>query len=258
MYIGIDLAWGTNNRTGVAAVDHEGSLVESATLRLDEEIDAWLTRPEVAPSVIAVDAPLIVKNETGQRECERLISRAFGRYHASCHTSNLQRSVFDPPRGAELARRHGWILDPSHRGSGSAPACIEVYPHPAMVGIFRLGSTLPYKAKSGRGLEVRRTAFVELGRRMETLSVLGLADSERWAELSDAVNAATRPVDLERIEDEVDAIFCAHLAWLWHTDRDALVRYGTYDHGYIVAPPAPTHPASPRSPRIAAPRSPTV
>lgn len=258
MYVGVDLAWGTTNRTGVAVVDHEGSLVESATLRLDEELDAWLARLEVAPSVIAIDAPLIVKNETGQRECEGLISRAFGRYNASCHTSNLRQSVFDPPRGAELAHRHGWTLDPSHRGSSSAPACIEVYPHPAMVGIFRLGSTLPYKARSGRGLAVRSAAFVELVQRMETLSVLELSRSKRWAELSDAVNSATRPVELERIEDEVDAIFCAHLAWLWQTDSDALVQYGTYDAGYIVAPPAPTHPASRRSPRVATARSRTV
>jgi predicted RNase H-like nuclease len=30
-------------------------------------------------------------NETGQRPCETLIARNFGKYHASCHTMNLGR-----------------------------------------------------------------------------------------------------------------------------------------------------------------------
>jgi len=53
---------------------------------------------------------------------------------------------------------------------------------------------------------------------------------------------ATRPVDLKRIEDEIDAIFCAHLAWLWVTAPEQLTVVGDFDGGYIVTPPAPDSP----------------
>ena len=47
---------------------------------------------------------------------------------------------------------------------------------------------------------------------------------------------ASRQVDLDRIEDEIDAIFCAHLAWLWHHDRDSMQVFGDRATGSIVTP----------------------
>jgi predicted RNase H-like nuclease len=40
-----------------------------------------------ADAVVAIDAPLMVKNATGQRECERMITRQLGSFHAGCHAS---------------------------------------------------------------------------------------------------------------------------------------------------------------------------
>ena len=243
VFVGIDLAWNTNAATGIAVVDDAGVLLDSATLHTDDQIIAWMSRPDWQPVTSAVDAPLIVTNATGQRPCERMISQAFGRYNASCHTSNLKVAYFNPPRGATLAERLGWNLDPAHAGTAERPGCIEVYPHPAMVALFQLGSVLPYKAKSGRTVDFRRSAFVELLDQMETLPHLGLTQNVRWAGLRQTVIAASRQVELKRLEDEIDAIFCAHLAWLWHHDRDSLQIYGDAASGYIVAPPPPTHAA---------------
>ena len=243
VFVGIDLAWNTNAATGIAVVNDAGVLLDSATLHTDDQIIAWICRPNWQPVASAVDAPLIVTNATGQRPCERMISQAFGRYNASCHTSNLKKAYFNPPRAATLVGRLGWNLNPAHAGTPESPACIEVYPHPAMVAFFQLGSVLPYKAKSGRTVEFRRSVFLELFDRMETLLHLRLTANVGWAGLRQATIAASRQVDLERLEDEIDAIFCAHLAWRWHHDRDSLQIYGDAFSGYIVAPPPPTHPA---------------
>lgn len=111
--------------------------------------------------------------------------------------------------------------------------CLEVYPHPAMVGLFRLGAVIPYKAKPGRDLAAaRRSAFLELTEHLESLSELRLAGHPRWESIRAAVHGATRQVDLERCEDETDAIFCAHLAWLAHHRPVALMTYGTVENGY--------------------------
>ncbi|WP_199921546.1 DUF429 domain-containing protein [Intrasporangium calvum] len=244
MHVGIDLAWNTNARTGLAAVDASGALVESASVRTDDEMDAWLREFGQGLVNVAIDAPLIVRNESGMRPAERLIGASFGKYDASCHASNTSKAYMNPPRATTLAQRHGWMVDPARVGSAEGPACIEVYPHPATIGLFGLGRILKYK---GGELATRQTAFNILLDRIEAIPTLGLASSDRWAEIRAVAGNSPRQFELDRIEDEVDAILCAHLAWLWHTDRSALQVYGDVETGYIVAPPPPTHPATPRA-----------
>jgi predicted RNase H-like nuclease/Holliday junction resolvase RusA-like endonuclease len=209
-FVGIDLAWGPRARTGIAVVDDAGRLVRCGAVRTDDEIDEWLRTFVGDVVVAAVDAPLIVSNDTGQRRCETEVSRAFGRYKIGAHSSNRGRAEFNPPRAATLADRFGWLVDPARHGSVEAPVCIEVYPHPAMVGLFGLAS----------------------------IGELCLSEHPRWAELLRVV-ADPKPGDLTRIEDELDAILCAHLAWLWHHRPDSLQVYGSLEDGYIVAPPPP-------------------
>ena len=137
-YVGIDLAWGERARTGVAVLDQAGQLVSCASVITDDELAARLPAAGRAV-VVAVDAPLIVRNESGQRRCEKRVGQLFGHAHAGAHPSNLSRALFRPePRGARLARRFGWVMDPQVRPDESTSVCIEVYPHPAMVVLFGL------------------------------------------------------------------------------------------------------------------------
>jgi predicted RNase H-like nuclease/Holliday junction resolvase RusA-like endonuclease len=232
-FVGIDLAWGPRARTGIAVVDDAGRLLQSGAVRTDDEIDEWLQTFAGDVAIAAVDAPLIVPNETGQRRCETEISRAFWRYKIGAHSSSRGRAEFDPPRAATLAHRFGWSVDPARHGSVEAPVCIEVYPHPAMVGLFGLAERIIYKSGPSRA-----EGFAQLVRHFLSIEVLRLSEYPRWAELSRVV-ADPKPGDLTRIEDEMDAILCAHLAWLWHHRPDSLQVYGSLEDGYIVAPPPP-------------------
>ncbi|MGC0272922.1 DUF429 domain-containing protein [Pseudactinotalea sp. Z1739] len=246
MHIGIDLAWSFRARTGLAAVDQGGALVASTGVVTDGQIDDWLTGLGAGVVSVAIDAPLIVTNPTGMRECERRIGQSYGAYEASCHTSNLGNPHFNPPRAAVLAGRHGWHTDPANRGEVAAPVAIEVYPHAAMVGLFELGRTLKYKKGP---VPSRRTGMLAVLDRMETLAELALVGNPRWQQIRLAADRAKRQIDLNRIEDEVDAILCAHLAWLWYHRPGALQVYGDAAAGCIIAPPRPTHPHTPRVPR---------
>ncbi len=243
-FVGIDLAWGTRAPTGLAAVAEDGSLLGSATVRSDDEVVGWVDGLGVPPVVVAVDAPLVVRNAAGMRDCEKAVSRAFGAYGASCHPSSRARPQFDPPRAEVLVRRCGWRVapDPAAVGAGAGPVAVEVYPHAAMVGLFGLGSVLPYKAKAGRSVDARRLAMLEVLAHLEDVPELRLGTHPRWRLLRTAVDGAVRHVDLERVEDEVDAVLCAHLAWLWAHRPTALHVYGDAD-GFVVAPPPPAHPA---------------
>ncbi|UAL31121.1 DUF429 domain-containing protein [Nocardioides rotundus] len=239
--LGIDLAWSTRGRTGVAELDGAGRLVRVGTLRSDPELDTWIGDTE--PAVVGIDAPIMVVDESGSRPCEKAIARAFGRFDAGPYPSNRGNPIFDPPRAWTLAGRHGWSVDP---GSDVRSLALEVYPHAAMVGLFRLGRVIPYKARPQRALADRIAAFEVLCSQLESLPSLGLASSEEFADLRRAITVATRPVDLAIVEDQLDAIVCAYVAWLWQHDRPALRLYGDAATGFIVAPPAPDWPPSPR------------
>lgn len=213
-YVGIDLAWGERARTGVAVSDGAGALVESTTVRTDDEIAAVLEPHRDHIVAVAVDAPLIVLNPTGRRPCEAQIGQAFGRYRAGAYPANTGNRHFRPPRAA-------------------------------MVGLFGLDGTIPYKVRQGRNLASLKAAYERLLDHMEAdLPELRLREHYRWQTVRASVRASERKAVLRRFEDEIDAIVCAHLAWLWTTRRDALRVYGDVETGYIVAPPPPSSSAA--------------
>lgn len=251
IHIGIDLAWGQKNWTGLAAVSAEGRLLASGRARTDDDIVAWTARHAPSLGVVAIDAPLVVTNAAGRRHCESLIHAAFGRFDASPHSTNLGKPEFDPPRGAVLADRFGLPLDPISR-SGVA---IEVYPHPAMVGLWELDLILKYKHKAKYAFDYRAAQFALLLDRLEAVRTLAVTDVPRWAEIRAAAAAATKHGDLNLIEDEVDGIFCGWLAWLWAVEDARLQVHGDLERGYIIAPAAPSHDPRPRADRVAPKRA---
>ena len=247
-YLGIDLAWAERARTGLAALDAGGRLVASTAVVTDDEIVAFVADHSTGPVVATIDAPLVVPNEKGRRLCETLVGAEYGKYNAYAHSSNRSNRLFSPPRGAVLAERLGWTLDPEQRPDGVRSVAIEVYPHPAMVSLFDLGTVIPYKGKRGRTVDGRRLAFAELLDAIERVcgETLGLGASARWAELRAVVGTASRQMHLEAVEDEIDAIFCAHLAWLWGTGDPQMRVLGDVERGYIVVPGPPRVPPRPR------------
>jgi predicted RNase H-like nuclease len=241
-YFGVDLAWGQRNRTGLAVLDGAGRLLESASVRTDDEIMEFVGRHAVGTLVAAVDAPLVVPNETGRRPCEALVGQLFARFGAGAYPANRGMAWFAPqPRGARLAAEMGWDMDPSTPPDVGRQVCIEVYPHPAMVSLFPLDHVIPYKRKPGRDLPALKNAYRQLLDHLEGTcgAVLRLADSARWTTLRSTAAGAARKSELGAIEDEIDAIFCAYLAWLWGTDQKSMVVLGDFATGYIVTPVPP-------------------
>lgn len=237
---GIDLAWGSKARTGVALTDERGALLRSASVTTDEQIANFLTGN--SPAVIAIDAPIIVTNTSGMRECERDLSKDFRRFHAGTHPTNLGRPSMQPePRAKRLVRAHGWSTDVALSPGATTPVALEVYPHSSMVGLFGLDRVLEYKAKSGRTLEMRRVQFAELMDYMvrHCDETLRLTESRRWHELTSAAAEASQQSHLNLIEDEIDAIFCAYVAWVFATAPATLVSYGDPGTGIIVTFPPP-------------------
>ncbi|MEA5153463.1 DUF429 domain-containing protein [Raineyella sp.] len=251
-FVGIDLAWGERARTGLAVLDDTGTLVHLSAATTDDTIAAALAPYLDDECLVAIDAPLIVTNATGNRPCEAALNRDFARFEAGAHPSNTGRpELHDIPRGARLATRFHLDIDPTSRRTRRA---IEVYPHPALVALFRLGRTLKYKQRQNRPFEGMREEMLRLIGLLDSLAdaplPLHLAGSTPWQELTEAVRAADRKSELRTVEDRIDAVVCAYVALYAHRRPDDTTVYGDAATGYIVTPALPAD-LSPEPPAYA-------
>jgi predicted RNase H-like nuclease len=228
-FVGLDLAWGEKAQTGVAAIDSDGRLLHVGIAQDDASI-ADAIAPFVGDEcLVAIDAPLIVKNATGARPCEVALSRDFGRFDAGTRPSYTDKPEFKDPRGARLSAALALDMDPASTAHRRA---IEVYPHAASVALFELESIYKYKRGS---VEERQRNLLELMTRIEGLDKatprLRANRSVAWVELRKRVEAATRPMQLDRDEDPVDAVLCAYVALYWYHRPDDVTIYGDFETG---------------------------
>ena len=236
-FVGLDLAWGEKKPTGVAAIDSDGRLLHVSIAQDDASIiDA------VAPftgdnCLVAIDAPLIVNNAGGYRPAETAYNRDFQKFDAGAYPANTTNPLFNPPRAAVLATALDLDMDPWSNANRRA---IEVYPHPATVVLFKLEKTLKYKKGS---FGERQSELLKLMTLIEGLDNatprLRANRSVAWVELRRRVEAATKPAQLDRDEDPVDAVLAAYVALYWYHRPEDVTIYGDYETGYIVTPTLP-------------------
>jgi len=234
-FIGVDLGW-YGKPTGLASVSIEGSgarLRSIARIESMDEILNWIESEAGSGScVAAIDAPLVIRNQTGIRAAERDLNRDFRRFHAGCHAANLgrpfaQNVIAFSGRLEALGFCHGASLMPSREGRFQ----IEVHPHAATVNLFGLSRIVKYK----RGLRDARAK--ELGR-LRSLMLSRLPNLEPG--LSFRLPSVPRTGPTKPVEDQIDAVFCAYIAyhwWYWGTERNRV--YGTEAEGYIIVPGSP-------------------
>lgn len=232
-YVGVDLAWGQRSPTGVAVLDGGGVLVHVSVAGDDDDVLARLAPFVGGDCVVAIDAPLVVTNPSGNRPCEAALNRDFRRFDAGAHPANTGLPWFaDGGRGARLCTAMGLDTDPR---SGSLRKALEVYPHAASVVLFGLPKTLKYKQKQGRDVALLRSELLRLMDFIESLDA-DVVSSPQWATLRRDVTLADRKAQLRRAEDPVDAVLCACIARYATEHPEEVTVYGDPLTGCIVTP----------------------
>jgi predicted RNase H-like nuclease len=231
-FLGVDLGW-YGKPTGLASLVLERSALKLrniARLETADEIVRWIENEAGSGSAVAaVDAPLVICNETGIRPAERELNRDFRRFDAGCHAANLGRPF--APNVIAFSRRlealgflHGPSIAPRQKGRFQ----IEVHPHAACVSLFGLPRIVKYK----RGTRAQRAAGLARLRRL-MLTRLRRLDPGLPLKLPAIPEAG----NLKPVEDRIDAVLCAYIAahwWIWGRERNRV--YGCAEHGYIVVP----------------------
>lgn len=116
------------------------------------EVLAWIARhARTGPAMVAIDAPTIVRNPTGRREAEALLTRDFARYHAGVYPSNLGRPFAARTTGfARALARRGFLHADRIATRTPGRYQIEVYPHSAAIRLFDLPGIGSVGAEDGR------------------------------------------------------------------------------------------------------------
>lgn len=91
LYIGIDLAWGEKNPSGFCVASPSNNKLKILDAKLlytiDEIIDEILKYKD-HKLYIGIDAPLVVPNESGNREIEKQFNKDFAKYKISMLPAN--------------------------------------------------------------------------------------------------------------------------------------------------------------------------
>jgi len=233
VFLGIDLGW-YGKPSGLAAFRCSGGGLELsniARVQDEKEILRWIGENAGAgTAVVAVDAPIIIRNKNSIRPAERALNAEFRRFHAGCHPANLARPF------ARYVLRFSAALESMGfafrlRMAAQTPGrCqIEVHPHAASVSLFALPRIVKYK----RGNRQQRGQELNRFRRL----MLDHLPRMRPAVRNLALPRVPREGDTKAVEDQLDAVLCAYIAahwWYWGLARNTV--YGDSKSGFIVVP----------------------
>lgn len=232
---GVDLAWQSNKNSSALAFGR----LTGKVLQVDKILPAVAGIENVLSSLhcceqltgVAIDASLIINNSSGQRPCEKKISKVYGGRGASCHATNT--SLYPNASSVYLSQQlsqNGFAHLFGKRWQ------IECYPHPAIIEIFALPMRLRYK--KGRVSEKRK------GQKQLTklLHQLTLSNTLQF-DFSKINPAPLRSSNIDELrgkklkinEDVLDALICLYIAGLYalgHTGRI----FGDTATGYVWIP----------------------
>lgn len=237
-FVGLDLAWSSRKESGLCVLEVGTAGLSCRTIDAVCSGTEWFADFITAlgpDTTAAIDAPLIVGSD---RMAEHELGRVFGRYKAGAYVvtpSFLAKSGTAGPELAEALRARGFSLDPSTPGNGGRLA-VEVYPHAAHVVLFGLRERLAYKKGP---LAARRAGLREYQQHLAGLleEQPAVSSDPRVSALLDAAATGAAGRALKRVEDCLDALTCAYVAYhRWRHGPAAVRMFGDAASGYILVP----------------------
>jgi len=232
--LGVDAAWTESEPSGVALLGVKrgrkpqlirvgrayGEFSQWGRIDWDKRVDGAMPRMDALVgdcagkgypiSVVALDIPLSPETITGRRTADNLISRRYGSRKASTHSptegrpGDVSAMIFTQLTLAGFS----WAF--SQLGEATF---IEVYPHPAIIELFRLAERLPYKVSKHRSYWPNLSPSQSRRKVAEQLHWLHRSIGKMVSGTNKCIPALdvrkTRPLwRLKSYEDALDAVIC--------------------------------------------------
>lgn len=252
LIIGFDSAWSDNNRGAIVGVlrKQDGtylSLGEPLAVNFGEatqQIKEWQDKCCPTTTLILIDQPAIVKNSTGQRDVENIVSSPVSRRYGAVQPSN--RSKLDMfGDGApiwEFTAKFGDPCDPTKLLRHHLPAVcvIETYPVLTLIAMnwilsnHRPSGRLP-KYNPDRGtFNLDDWRFV-CNNASDVFAQIGLPHLVKWIGAARDNPLSTSRRERKQLQDRLDACICLIVGLRLISGEDCMF-VGNMESGYMVIP----------------------
>jgi len=235
--MGLDLAWAPRNSSGGAIMEPTADggvrLVSTSHLRSHEDVLAWISRNRGRMgAIMAVNAPIIVENSSGLRECDRLLEQHFARYQVDDHYVNIVAASHPRTMGRAMMRM-GFDPDPQAEGD----RVVETYTQAAQVLLFELER--PIRLKHGP-VGARKDAVARYREAIATTLPEAwppLRTSPALRSMMERDLSGLNGTRLGEVEDKIEALFCAYIsAYLDLRGPEDCAFLGDLYEGYLLLP----------------------
>lgn len=238
-FIGIDLAWTYKNESGICVMDESGEvlLLESAVFS-DEELVNIIEDYSDETLHVAIDAPLVVNNETGSRQAEGDLQRArINGHRLFAFNSNrtFLTKTFKSIRGevlSELITEHLPNISIGLNEEGSS--IIETFPTGIVSGLFPDIFPVRYKRKKGMTFEETVGQMILLTERIGLFEQQNIISGFSDKLIVDETTITRK--HHKHLEDKLDAVLCALGLYLIHEKLAEPRKFGTDEEGFILVP----------------------
>lgn len=210
-------------------------LVSSALCTTDEDILEWVNACGGQDVWLGIDAPIIARNPPGtSRPADKIVTSRFGRYHAGAYPANQARCE-RPIRLCRKLRRRGFSSNPFLPGRGGRRQ-LEIFPHLVQVAFFERPRIIKYKKGPVQTRQAGLSEFQAAINTHLTRQDPPLLPTPALAGLLRQDPRALRGSALKSLEDQLDAVLCAYMAFYFHAWGEARCEIiGDHAEGYIIA-----------------------
>lgn len=197
-FIGVDLAWTYKNETGICILEEKKCIFCDAKVYSDEMIIELMEK--YVPCIVSVDAPLVVKNESGGRSIDSVVmkTKINGRFLKLYATSrSYMFRTFKAVRGETLLEKSDLVLGEN---------IFETYPTGIFLSLFPEIYDQRYKISSKLPL----LKLIENSNKvLEHIRSLGFE--------VDLDNEVATKKKYKVFEDKLDSVLCAiNSYYLYH------------------------------------------
>lgn len=194
---------------GRGAVPSADALLEAARALAGADVD-----------LVAIDMPISTTAISGRRAADNAISTEFGTRWCSAHSPNAQR----PGRlGHSLStafQRLGYEIATVGTAPGTLSRLVEVYPHPALLGLLGRDVRIPYKVGKANRYWPGRSVSERVALLLEEFAQIHLALTRYLGPFALPLPVAREVSSLsqlKRFEDALDSLICCWVGALYST-----------------------------------------
>ncbi len=246
IFVGIDLAWTYKNETGLCIMDDHGQILYlDAQVYSDAQIAEIILQYQEHDLCIAVDAPLVIGNERGAREADRLLTRSrINGHHLKLFMANRTffLKAYGSVRGEALAwcikdtalRIYGKEIDFGFVAKDGHSVMVETFPTGICCGLFPDIYPIRYKVKAKVPYSETNTALHTILNRICRLEDQGEVRGveQHFSFLPDTIAKKAH----KHIEDKLDAFLSAYGLYAIYKGTAKPQCFGSIQNGFITIP----------------------